>query len=191
MTKRTGSIRLCRTPAGTTTSSTAPKMRGIVRTLRREGVDLIKIMPSGGVLSIGDDPNLQLMADDEIKAVTDTAHSLGLKVAAHAHGKKAIEAAVRLGVDSIEHGSFADAGTYQLMKQHGTYLVPTLLVAQTVYDIAKTPRNSSIHHPRQRLCWSLRVFRKICTMLMSRACRSRSARTRASHRTAPMRRNSR
>jgi imidazolonepropionase-like amidohydrolase len=116
--------------------------RRIVRTLRREGVDLIKIMPSGGVLSIGDDPNMQLMADDEIKAVIDTAHSLGLKVAAHAHGKKAIDAAVRLGVDSIEHGSFADAGSYQLMKQHGTYLVPTLLVAQTVYDIART-------HPEQ------------------------------------------
>jgi len=116
--------------------------RRIVRTLKREGADLIKIMPSGGVLSIGDDPNLQLMADDEIKAVVDTAHSLNMKVAAHAHGLKAINAAVRLGVDSIEHGSFADNTSYQLMKQHGTYLVPTLLIAQRVYDIAKT-------HPEQ------------------------------------------
>src|SRR5665213_3481839 len=57
-------------------------------------------------------------------------------------GHNAIDAAVLLGVDSIEHGSFADAGSYQLMKQHGTYLVPTLLVAQTVYDIART-------HPEQ------------------------------------------
>jgi len=116
--------------------------RRIVRTLRQEGVDLIKIMPSGGVLSIGDDPSLQLMADDEIKAVVDTAHSLNMKVAAHAHGLKAINAAVRLGVDSIEHGSFADSTSYQLMKQHGTYLVPTMLVAQTALDIA-------IHHPEQ------------------------------------------
>ncbi|MBI1360458.1 MAG: amidohydrolase family protein [Alphaproteobacteria bacterium] len=116
--------------------------RKTVRTLRRDGVDLIKIMPSGGVLSIGDDPNQQLMADDEIKSVIDTAHSLGLKVAAHAHGKKAIDSAVRLGVDSIEHGSFADAESYKLMKEHGTYLVPTLLVGQTAADIATA-------HPEQ------------------------------------------
>ena len=109
-----------------------------VRKLRRMGVDLIKIMPSGGVLSIGDDPTLQLMSDDEIKAVIDTAHALGMKVAAHAHGKLAIDHTVMLGVDSIEHGSFADAGSYALMKQHGTYLVPTLLVGQTVVDIANT-----------------------------------------------------
>lgn len=116
--------------------------RRAVRTLRRQGVDLIKIMPSGGVLSIGDDPSLQLMADDEIKAVVDTAHALGLKVAAHVHGREAINHAISLGVDSIEHGSYADAESYALFKAHGTYLVPTLLVAQTVYDIAKA-------HPEQ------------------------------------------
>ncbi|MGN6149255.1 MAG: amidohydrolase family protein [Rhizomicrobium sp.] len=116
--------------------------RRIVRTLRREGADLIKIMPSGGVLSIGDDPGLQLMADDEIKAVVDTAHSLNMKVAAHAHGLKAINSAVRLGVDSIEHGSFGDSTSYQLMKQHGTYLVPTMLIADAVLQVA-------IHHPEQ------------------------------------------
>jgi imidazolonepropionase-like amidohydrolase len=116
--------------------------RRIVRRLRQEGVDLIKIMPSGGVLSIGDDPSKQLMADDEIKAVIDTAHSLGLKVAAHAHGKQAIDAAVRLGIDSIEHGSYADAETYKLMKAHGTYLVPTMLIAMSVVEVAKT-------HPEQ------------------------------------------
>ncbi len=116
--------------------------RRIVRLHRQEGVDLIKIMPSGGVLSIGDDPSKQLMADDEIKAVIDTAHSLGLKVAAHAHGKQAIDAAVRLGVDSIEHGSYADAESYKLMKEHGTYLVPTMLIAMSVVEVAKT-------HPEQ------------------------------------------
>lgn len=99
-------------------------------------------MPSGGVLSVNDDPNRKLIADDEIKAVIDTAHTLGLKVAAHAHGKAAIDAAVRLGVDSIEHGSFADAESYKLMKEHGTYLVPTLLIAHAVYEVAKT-------HPEQ------------------------------------------
>jgi imidazolonepropionase-like amidohydrolase len=109
-----------------------------VRKLRQQGADLIKIMPSGGVLSEGDDPTRQLMTDAEIKAVVDTAHNLGMRVAAHAHGKTAIDNASRLGVDSIEHGSFADQESYAIMKAHGTYLVPTLLVAQTVYELAKS-----------------------------------------------------
>ncbi len=108
-----------------------------VRVHHRGGADLIKIMPSGGVLSINDNPDLDLMSEAEIKAVIDTAHSLGLKVAAHAHGKAAIDLAARLGVDSIEHGSMADAESYKIMKEHGTYLVPTLLVAQTAMQIAK------------------------------------------------------
>lgn len=116
--------------------------RRVVRTLHRKGVDLIKIMPSGGVLSIGDDPKRQLMTDDEIAEVIKTAHNLGMKVAAHAHGEEAINAAVRLGVDSIEHGTYGDAASYKLMKQHGTYLVPTMLIGQVVYDVAKD-------HPEQ------------------------------------------
>ncbi|HTT99468.1 MAG TPA: amidohydrolase family protein [Rhizomicrobium sp.] len=116
--------------------------RHAVRKLHQMGADLIKIMPSGGVLSIADDPNLQLMDDDEIKAVIDTAHSLHMKVAAHAHGTQAINHTVALGVDSIEHGSFADAESYKLMKQHGTYLVPTMLIAHAVVEVAKT-------HPEQ------------------------------------------
>lgn len=113
-----------------------------VRRLKREGVDLIKIMPSGGVMSIGDDPRHQLMTDEEIKAVIDIAHALGMKVAAHAHGKEAIDHTIALGVDSIEHGSYADAGSYKLFKQYGTYLVPTMLVGERVYQRAK-------EHPEQ------------------------------------------
>jgi imidazolonepropionase-like amidohydrolase len=112
--------------------------RKAVRRLRREGADLIKIMPSGGVMSIGDNPKLQLMADDEIKAVIDTAHSLGMKVAAHAHGKEAIDHTLALGVDSIEHGTYADAASYKLFKDHGAYFVPTMLVGQKVVEHAKT-----------------------------------------------------
>jgi imidazolonepropionase-like amidohydrolase len=113
-----------------------------VRKHRQEGVDLIKIMPSGGVLSVNDDPALQLMSDAEIKAVVDTAHALGMKVAAHIHGREAIDHAIALGVDSVEHGSYAGPESYPLFKAHGTYLVPTLLIAQRVYEIAKT-------HPEQ------------------------------------------
>jgi len=112
--------------------------RRAVRRLKREGADLIKIMPSGGVMSIGDDPKLQLMEDDEIRAVIETAHALGMKVAAHAHGKQAIDHTIALGVDSIEHSTYADAESFKLYKQHGTYLVPTLLVADKVYQHAKT-----------------------------------------------------
>jgi imidazolonepropionase-like amidohydrolase len=112
--------------------------RKAVRRLRREGADLIKIMPSGGVMSIGDDPKLQLMEDDEIKAVIETAHSLGMKVAAHAHGKQAIDHTIALGVDSIEHSTYSDAESYKLYKAHGTYLVPTMLVGSKVYEHAKS-----------------------------------------------------
>jgi len=113
-----------------------------VREHRRRGAEVIKIMPSGGVLSIGDDPKVQTMTDAEIKSAIDTAHNLGLKVAAHAHGKAAIDSAVRNGVDSIEHGTYADAESFRLMKEHGTYLVPTLLVADQVHELA-------LKHPEQ------------------------------------------
>jgi imidazolonepropionase-like amidohydrolase len=111
-----------------------------VREHQRRGATVIKIMPSGGVASIGDDPNHMTMTKDEMVAIIDTAHELGLKVAAHAHGKKAIDTAILAGVDSIEHGTYADAESYKLMKSHGTFLVPTLLVADEIYQTAtKTP----------------------------------------------------
>jgi len=113
-----------------------------VRLHRRRGANLIKIMPSGGVGSIGDDPNVMTMTDAEMKATIDTAHNLNMKVAAHAHGKMAIDHAILAGVDSIEHGTYSDAESYRLMKEHGTFLVPTLLVADEIYQVA-------VHHPDQ------------------------------------------
>jgi imidazolonepropionase-like amidohydrolase len=123
---------------GEVTIDSPEAARHAVRDFHRRGVDLIKIMPSGGVLSIGDDPTLQLMADDEIKAVVDAAHALHMKVAAHIHGTEAINHAVALGIDSVEHGSFADDESYRLMKAHGTYLVPTLLIGERVLETART-----------------------------------------------------
>jgi imidazolonepropionase-like amidohydrolase len=125
-------------PLGRNSVADSPQeVRQLVREHKKYGADLIKIMPSGGVGSIGDDPKQQLMADDEIKAAIQTAHALGMKVAAHAHGKSAIDHSVRLGVDSIEHGTYADAESFQLMKEHGTYLVPTVYVAKVLLDTAK------------------------------------------------------
>jgi imidazolonepropionase-like amidohydrolase len=108
-----------------------------VREHKRRGADLIKIMPSGGIASTGDDPRQQLMTDEEMRVAVETAHALGLKVAAHIYPAGAIEAAVRAGVDSVEHGSFATAPTFALMKTHGTYLVPTLTVFEVYYVAAR------------------------------------------------------
>ncbi len=113
------------------------QVRKVVREHHRSGTDLIKIVPSGGVGSVGDDPKLQLMTNDEIKAAIETAHSLGMKIAAHAHGKAAIDNCVRLGIDSIEHGTYADEESFTLMKEHGTYLVPTVFVAYSLQQTAK------------------------------------------------------
>lgn len=110
--------------------------RAKVREHRRRGADLIKIMPSGGIASSGDDPRQKLMDDDEIIAVVTTAHSLGMKVAAHAYPSTAIDAAVRAKVDSIEHGSFATEESFALMKANGTFLVPTLTVYDVFYKVA-------------------------------------------------------
>ncbi|AHE53175.1 metal-dependent hydrolase family protein [Sphingomonas sanxanigenens] len=107
-----------------------------VREHQRRGATVIKIMPSGGVASIGDDPNHMTMTDEEMKSVIDTAHELGMTVAAHAHGKKAIDHVVAAGVDSVDHGTYSDAESYRLMKVHGTFLVPTLLVADWIYQVA-------------------------------------------------------
>jgi imidazolonepropionase-like amidohydrolase len=108
-----------------------------VREHKRRGATVIKIMPSGGIASTGDDPRQQLMTNDEMRVAVETAHSLGLKVAAHIYPAGAIENAVLAGIDSVEHGSFATAQTYALMKAHGTYLVPTLTVFEIFYVAAR------------------------------------------------------
>jgi imidazolonepropionase-like amidohydrolase len=90
------------------------------------GADWIKITATGGVLSDTKTGTDQQMTDDELKEIMDTAHGLGVKVAAHAHGTDGINSALRAGVDSIDHGSFLDKESIRLFKQTGAYLVPTL-----------------------------------------------------------------
>jgi imidazolonepropionase-like amidohydrolase len=98
-----------------------------VREASRRGADLIKITATGGVLSQQARGLGQHFTDAEMKAIVETAHGLGLKVAAHAHSARGIEAAARAGVDSIEHGTFADAAAIRAMKASGSSLVPTLM----------------------------------------------------------------
>ena len=78
------------------------------------------------------------MEDDELKEVIDAAHALGRKVASHAHSAAGINAALRAGVDSIEHGSYADKDSIKLFKKSGAFLVPTLLAGDTVVQMAKS-----------------------------------------------------
>jgi imidazolonepropionase-like amidohydrolase len=102
---------------------------GVQKKVREDikyGADVIKFMATGGVLSEGDNPALAQYSEEEMKSIIDTAHSLGRKVAAHAHGSGGIKLAVLAGVDSIEHGSYINDEDIALMKEHGTYLVPTV-----------------------------------------------------------------
>ncbi|WP_037498466.1 metal-dependent hydrolase family protein [Sphingomonas jaspsi] len=98
-----------------------------VRKIAAAGVDVIKFHATGGVLDPGAMGLEQHFSDAEMKAIVDTAHSLHLKTAAHAHGARGIEAAVRAGVDSIEHGTFVDDAGIRAMKEHGTYYSATLM----------------------------------------------------------------
>ena len=110
-----------------------------VRYQHKYGADLIKFTATGGVLSINDSGDAQQFSDAEMRSIVETAHLLGIKVAAHAHGKRGMEAAIRAGVDSIEHGTYLDEETIALFKKHGAYLVPTVLAGKTVEELAKKP----------------------------------------------------
>ncbi|HET7676071.1 MAG TPA: amidohydrolase family protein, partial [Gammaproteobacteria bacterium] len=108
-----------------------------VRQHYKDGADLIKIMPSGGVLDESSSSENPQMTLAEIKAVVAAAHDYGFTVAAHAHGAEAIRRAVLGGVDSIEHGTFMNDEDIKLMKQHGTWYVPTIIAGQFVMEKAK------------------------------------------------------
>jgi imidazolonepropionase-like amidohydrolase len=106
--------------------------RAAVRYQIKYGANVIKFMPSGGVLSLSDPVDAPELTQDEMNAVVGEAHAWGRKVAAHAHGDKAAKMAVMAGVDSIEHGSFLEDDTLRLMKAKGVYLVPTISAITSV-----------------------------------------------------------
>jgi imidazolonepropionase-like amidohydrolase len=110
-----------------------------VRLHYKAGVDLIKVIPSGGVLDesgSGENPQLTVA---EIKAVVEAAHDYGFTVAAHAHGAEAIRRAVEAGVDSIEHGTFMDEQDMAMMKKYGTWYVPTMSAGEFLAEKAREP----------------------------------------------------
>jgi imidazolonepropionase-like amidohydrolase len=116
------------------------EVRNAVRYAVKYGADVIKICATGGVLSLTDSVGVQQYTEEEMRAIVETATQLDRRVAAHAHGTAGIKAAVRAGVTSIEHGSILDAEAVALMKQHGTWLVPTLLAGFTVESLATAGR---------------------------------------------------
>jgi imidazolonepropionase-like amidohydrolase len=110
--------------------------RKAVRQRYKDGVDVIKIAATGGVLSLEKDGSGAQFTEEEIRVIVSTAKDYGLKVAAHAHGIEGMKRAIRAGVASIEHGTYMDEETMELMKKNGTYLVPTIIAGKSVADSA-------------------------------------------------------
>lgn len=111
----------------------------MVRQNIKYGADVIKVCATGGVLSKGDDPQASQYTLEELQAIVADAHRLGRKVAAHAHGAQGILWAAKAGVDSIEHGSYVNDEAIAMMKEHGTYLVPTLYLEDWMIENGHLP----------------------------------------------------
>jgi imidazolonepropionase-like amidohydrolase len=108
------------------------EVRERVRTLAGQRVDVIKMFATGAILTHNSNPGGREATPEELAAAVDEAHNFGLKVAVHAHGAEGIKAAIRAGAASIEHGTLMDDEGRRLMKQYGTYLVPTLETRECV-----------------------------------------------------------
>ena len=108
--------------------------RYAVRLDHKYGADIIKVCATGGVLSLTDDVDTPQLTQEELNAIVDEAHALRRKTAAHAHGNEGAKRAILAGIDSIEHGSFIQDDTLDLMKQRGTYLVPTLIAGDSLRE---------------------------------------------------------
>ena len=113
--------------------------RRAVRQRYKDGSDVIKITATGGVLSYAKSGDAPQFTVDEIRAVVETAKDYGYTVAAHAHGDEGMKRAVLAGVTSIEHGTYMSEEVMRLMKQHGTWYVPTIYAGRFVADKAKEP----------------------------------------------------
>jgi imidazolonepropionase-like amidohydrolase len=108
--------------------------RYAVRLDHKYGADIIKVCATGGVLSLTDDVDTPQLTQEELNAIVDEAHALRRKTAAHAHGNEGAKRAIKAGIDSIEHGSFMDDEALDMMKERGTYLVPTLIAGDSLRE---------------------------------------------------------
>ncbi|HEX8444227.1 MAG TPA: amidohydrolase family protein [Allosphingosinicella sp.] len=115
------------------------EVRKKVRELRKLGAQVIKVCATGGVFSRNTDPGAQQMTYEELKMAADEAHMLGMKVAAHAHGTDGIKAAIRAGIDTIEHASFLDDEAIRMAKERGTWL--SMDIYNTDYTLTEGAKN--------------------------------------------------
>jgi imidazolonepropionase-like amidohydrolase len=122
----------------------------VVRQLAAAGVDVIKIMATGGVLDPGYMGLEQHFTDAELKGIIDMAHAMHLKTAAHAHGARGILAATNAGIDSIEHGTFLDEAGARAMKAHGTYYSATLMAFSGIQGLLGTGKMSPASEMKTR-----------------------------------------
>jgi imidazolonepropionase-like amidohydrolase len=106
--------------------------RDAVRFQVKYGADVIKVCATGGVLSLSDEVDTPQLTQEEMDALVDEAHRLRRKTAAHAHGAEGAKVAIRAGIDSVEHGSFLDDEAIRMMKERGTYFVPTAMAVKYV-----------------------------------------------------------
>ena len=120
--------------------------RAAVRRQVKRGADVIKVTATGGVLSETAAGTGQQLTDEELKAIVETAHSLGRKVTAHAHAKEGIEAALRAGFDSIEHAMWADKGTMKLFVKSGAWMIPTIYPITAVGDTPERMKKGPFGH---------------------------------------------
>ena len=134
--------------------------RHAVRLQIRRGVDVIKIATTGGVNSrIGNGVGIQIF-DDEVKALVDTAHLYGKKIAVHAHGEDGINAALAAGADSIEHGTMLSDASIQLFKKSGAYYVPTLSTVNGYIERLKANPNAYPPAVLAKVKWRIEVTGK-------------------------------
>ena len=144
---------LVSTPRGKAVGDGPQELRHRVREQRKYGAEVIKVCATGGVFSRNTEPGQQQLSEDELRAIADEAHQWGLKVAAHAHGAAGIKAAIRAGIDTIEHASLIDAEGIRLARERGTWLAMDIF--NTEYTQAegaeeRRPRGQSQEGPRDR-----------------------------------------
>ncbi|MCY4283284.1 MAG: amidohydrolase family protein [Gammaproteobacteria bacterium] len=132
--------------AATATCDGPDSCRAAVRRQVKRGADVIKVTATGGVLSETAAGTGQQLTDAELRAIVETAHSLGRKVTAHAHAKEGIEAALRAGVDSVEHAMWADAQTMALFVETGAWMIPTIYPITAVGDTPEKMKQGPFGH---------------------------------------------
>ena len=158
------------------------QFRDAVRFQVKYGADVIKVCATGGVLSLGDEVDTPQLTQAEMDALVDEAHRLGRKTAAHAHGAEGAKVAIRAGIDSIEHGSFLDDEAVRMMKEKGTYLVPTLMAGEYAGG-----RKATRKYPPEIAAKALQALDGRSSRVQARGRRRREDRVRHRQRRQPAR----